>query len=194
MSNGEIIISVVTAVLVVFSLVVSVVIPKRDPGFPGRRNLVTFGIICMVLVGGTLAAVEVYGSEEGHGAEAASGEGESGAEAEGEAPGSDEGPPPDEAPPPGEGPPPAPGPPVGAGDPVAGASVFVTAGCGGCHTLAEAEAAGSIGPNLDESQPPFELVVDRVTNGAGAMPAFSGQLSPTDIDDVAAYVVAATSG
>jgi mono/diheme cytochrome c family protein len=31
-------------------------------------------------------------------------------------------------------------------------------------------------------------VVDRVTNGKGAMPSFSGQLSPTQIADVAAYV------
>ena len=84
MSNGEIIISVVTAVLVVFSLVVSVVIPKRDPRFPGRRNIAAFGVICAVLIGGTLAAVEVYGAEEGHGAEAVL-EGEHGGEAEGEA-------------------------------------------------------------------------------------------------------------
>ena len=188
MSNNEIIISVVTAVLVVFSLFVSVVIPKRDPNFPGRRNLVTFGIICMVLVGGTLAAVEVYGAEEGH-AEAATAEGEPGAPAEGDGEG-----PPAEAPPPGDeaapGPPPAGGP----GDASAGREVFVRAGCASCHVLSDADASGTIGPNLDESLPPFELVVDRVTNGAGAMPAFSGQLGEADIEDVAAYVVSATSG
>jgi mono/diheme cytochrome c family protein len=37
-------------------------------------------------------------------------------------------------------------------------------------------------------------VVDRVTNGSGAMPAFEGQLSEQQINDVAAYVVQATSG
>ena len=31
-------------------------------------------------------------------------------------------------------------------------------------------------------------MVDRVTNGAGAMPAFEGQLSEQQIADVAAYV------
>ncbi len=186
MSNGEIIISVVTAVLVVFSLVVSVMIPKRDPGFPGRRNLVTFGIICMVLVGGTLAAIEVYGAEEHH-AEAATGEGE-GEPAEGEAPPPGDGPP-------AEGPPPAEGSPgAGPGDPAAGEGVFVSASCGSCHALAAAGATGAIGPNLDESMPSLELSVDRVTNGAGSMPAFAGQLSPAEIDDVAAYVVSATSG
>ncbi|MGI9659169.1 MAG: c-type cytochrome [Gaiellaceae bacterium] len=187
MSNNEIIISVVTAVLVVFSLVVSVVIPKRDPNFPGRRNLVTFGLICMVLIGGTLAAIEVYGAEEGHGAEAAVGEGEPGAEEEGTTPAAEE-------PPPGEGPPAEGPPPAGApGDAEAGAGVFVAAGCASCHVLADAGATGTIGPNLDESLPSFEVTVDRVTNGAGAMPAFADQLSGTEIEDVAAYVVAAAS-
>ena len=186
MSNSEIIISVVTAVLVVFSLVVSVVIPRRDPSFPGRRNLVTFGLICMVLVGGTLATVEVYGAEEGHGAEAATGEGEPGASGEGEPAG--------EAPPPGDAPAAAPPAAATSGDPAAGREVFMTAGCAGCHALSDAGASGAIGPNLDESLPSFELAVDRVTNGAGAMPPFSDQLGATEIEDVAAYVVAATSG
>ena len=34
-----------------------------------------------------------------------------------------------------------------------GKEVFTTAGCGGCHTLAAAEATGTIGPNLDTLQP-----------------------------------------
>ena len=37
--------------------------------------------------------------------------------------------------------------------------------CGSCHTLADAGSSGSIGPNLDESMPDYELVLDRVTNG-----------------------------
>ena len=185
MSNGEIIISVVTAVLVFFSLVVSIVIPKRDPNFPGRRNLVAFGLICAVLVGGTLAAIEVYGAE-GHGAEAAH-EGEHG-EHEGEH-GAGEGKmPPEEAPPPVEL-----SPVETPGDLLAGAKVYAAAGCGSCHVLVEAGSTGTIGPDLDASQPSFELVVDRVTNGVGAMPAFAEQLTLLEIDDVAAYVVSATS-
>ena len=75
------------------------------------------------------------------------------------------------------------------GDPVAGKEVFVGAGgCGSCHAFADAGTSGTIGPNLDESQPSFELAVDRVTNGQGAMPSFSGQLSEQQIADVAAYV------
>ena len=75
-----------------------------------------------------------------------------------------------------------------------GEAVFASAGCGGCHTLEAAGSSGTVGPNLDDAQPSFELVVDRVTNGAGAMPAFEGQLSEQEIADVAAYVVESTSG
>ncbi len=80
------------------------------------------------------------------------------------------------------------------GDPTAGKQVFETAGCKGCHTLKDAGATGNVGPNLDQAKPPLDLVVDRVTNGKGVMPSFSGQLSEKQIADVAAYVVEATSG
>jgi len=80
------------------------------------------------------------------------------------------------------------------GDATAGKAVFESAGCKGCHTLKDAGATGNVGPNLDDAKPPLDLVVDRVTNGKGVMPSFSGQLSEKQIADVAAYVVQATSG
>jgi cytochrome c oxidase subunit I len=70
----------------------------------------------------------------------------------------------------------------------AGKAVFASASCGGCHTLSAADAKGAVGPSLDASKPSKALVVQRVTNGKGAMPAFKGQLSPQQIQDVAAYV------
>jgi mono/diheme cytochrome c family protein len=73
------------------------------------------------------------------------------------------------------------------GDPVAGKTVFTT-NCGGCHTLSDAGTSGTVGPNLDDSQPNATLVVDRVTNGQGVMPPFSGVLTEQQIADVAAYV------
>ncbi len=77
----------------------------------------------------------------------------------------------------------------GEGDAAAGKEVFLgTAGCGSCHTLADAGTSGTVGPNLDDAQPSFELVVDRVTNGAGAMPPFEGTLTEQQINDVGAYV------
>jgi cytochrome c5 len=76
----------------------------------------------------------------------------------------------------------------GAGDPAAGKEVFASAGCIGCHTLADAGATGTVGPNLDDAKPSHDKVVERVTNGKGAMPSFKGQLTDQQIEDVAAYV------
>jgi mono/diheme cytochrome c family protein len=80
------------------------------------------------------------------------------------------------------------------GDPTAGKQVFLSAGCTGCHTLADAKATGTVGPNLDQAKPDYRLVTARVTNGKGAMPSFKGQLSDQKIADVASYVVTATGG
>jgi mono/diheme cytochrome c family protein len=80
------------------------------------------------------------------------------------------------------------------GDPVAGKKIFETAGCKSCHTLADAGATGTVGPNLDQAKPDYKLVTTRVTFGKGAMPSFKGQLTDQQIADVAAYVVKATGG
>ena len=79
------------------------------------------------------------------------------------------------------------------GDPVAGKTVF-TANCASCHTLADAGTIGSVGPNLDDSKPSFEHVVDRVTHGEGVMPSFEDTLSEQQIADVAAYVSQTAGG
>jgi len=75
------------------------------------------------------------------------------------------------------------------GDPAAGKEIFLGASaCANCHTLADAEASGTVGPNLDETKPSYELAYDRVTNGRGNMPSFSATLSEQQRADVAAYV------
>ena len=76
---------------------------------------------------------------------------------------------------------------VTAEQPTDGKSIF-TANCGSCHTLADAGTAGAVGPNLDDARPPKDLVVDRVTNGKGAMPSFSDSLDEKQIQAVADYV------
>ncbi len=78
------------------------------------------------------------------------------------------------------------------GDADNGAKVFASAGCGGCHTMEAAGSSGTVGPNLDDSQPDSGLVIERVTNGQGAMPAFSDSLSQREIIDVAEYVSEST--
>ena len=82
-----------------------------------------------------------------------------------------------------------------AGDPVSGKAVFLGAGgCGSCHTLADTGTTGTIGPNLDAASPSVEKAVERVTNGAGIMPAFADTLSEEQIQDVAAYVSSVAGG
>ena len=81
------------------------------------------------------------------------------------------------------------------GDPVAGKEVFLgPSSCGGCHTLADAGTTGAVGPNLDETKTSYELSLDRITNGQGGMPSFSGTLTPQQLADVAAYVSQASGG
>lgn len=71
----------------------------------------------------------------------------------------------------------------------AGKTVFQS-NCSSCHTLADANAHGSVGPNLDDLKPSYATVKRQVTNGGGGMPAFGGRLSGKQIDDVAKYVTA----
>lgn len=80
------------------------------------------------------------------------------------------------------------------GDPTAGKALFLKSGCTGCHTLADAHATGTVGPNLDQAKPDFRRATARVTLGKNAMPSFKGQLTDQQIADVAAYVVKATGG
>jgi mono/diheme cytochrome c family protein len=76
----------------------------------------------------------------------------------------------------------------GNGDAAAGKEVFASAGCGGCHTFSAAGSTGSVGPNLDDASPSFDKVVSQVTSGGGAMPSFKDDLTPQQIQDVAAFV------
>lgn len=75
-----------------------------------------------------------------------------------------------------------------------GKAIFAAAGCGSCHALADANAAGTVGPSLDEAMPTTELAVERITNGLGGMPAFGDQLSAEQIDAVAEYVSSVAGG
>ena len=81
----------------------------------------------------------------------------------------------------------APAKPSGGGGAVDGKQVFAD-NCTSCHTLKDAGATATVGPNLDQLKPPKATVKRQVENGGGAMPAFKGKLSPAEIDAVAAYV------
>jgi len=185
MTGYEVALLVVAAVFIVFALVVALVVPRRRPDFPAR-GLGIFIAICIALfavqMGAVLALAELgEGHDEAEAAETTTEtdttetdttetettETETTETETTETETTD-----------------------GQSDPV-GKVVFETAGCASCHTLADAGASGTIGPNLDESMPPAELVVDRVTNGMGAMPSFSDSLTEEEIQEVAAYVSSA---
>jgi cytochrome c553 len=171
-NQGKLGLGTLAGLLIVFAILSAFYFPRRNPDFPGNR-LGLFVFVTVLLFVGTMAGVIFFAKEEeaAHGAEAA----ETNAATTGEQPTTT-----------------APGQP--AGDPAAGKSVFASAGCGSCHTLKAAEATGQVGPNLDEAKPDAALVVDRVTNGAGVMPSFKGQLDEKQIQDVAAFVVDSTRG
>ena len=66
--------------------------------------------------------------------------------------------------------------------------------CALCHTLADAGAAGAVGPDLDALRPGLETVVSAVRDGVGVMPPQAGFLTEEEIRAVARYVVDATGG
>ena len=174
---------VVAAAFIVFALVVALVIPRSRPSFPGNR-LGLFLAICGVFFVAQMTAVlvlaEVGEADEPVHEETAAGEGTEPTETE-----------PTETEPT-ETEPTETEPTQTAGSDPVGKEIFLgTAGCASCHTLADAGASGTIGPNLDATKPSVELAVERVTNGAGAMPSFADTLSAEQIQEVATYVSAA---
>jgi mono/diheme cytochrome c family protein len=175
LTGYELALGIVALAFVVFALVAALVIPRSRPSFPGNR-LGLFIAICSVFFVAQMTAVLVLAEvgeadepvhEETAGAdttETETTETETTDPSETETTAAE-------------------------GDPTAGKEVFLgSPACGSCHTLADAGTSGTVGPNLDATQPSSELVVDRVTNGFGGMPAFADQLSEEQIQDVAAYV------
>jgi mono/diheme cytochrome c family protein len=168
-TTGKVTLLIVAGLFIAWALITAIWIPKRNPDFPA--TLTVFLVVSGLFLVAQLGAVYWVTSTQEVETEAAE--------------------PPAESTPaetnPAETNPGNPQPGADA-DVVAGKEVFESAGCVGCHTLADAGATGTVGPNLDEAKPPADLVVTRVTNGMGAMPPFKGQLSEKQIQDVAAYV------
>jgi mono/diheme cytochrome c family protein len=163
---GKTVLLIVAITFIVWAIVTAIFVPKRNPGFPKRLDAYILASVIFFLAQMT-TVVWVSETQEVEEAHAAEGTGDHGEEGEGEA---------------------ATPPPAAGGSTAVGKEVFATAGCVTCHTLADAGATGTVGPNLDEAKPSAELVVERVTNGMGAMPQFADQLSEEQITEVAAYV------
>lgn len=167
-SGHKIGLAAVGAAFIVFALVSSFVLPRRTPNFPGRF-LGLYITVSVVFFLAMLSAVLIFGKEKSEAA------GASHATTTAQTT------------------PSTPSTPSTKGDPTAGKAIFTgAAGCSGCHTLKDAGAHGTIGPNLDQLKPPEARIVRQVENGGGPMPAFKDQLSAKQIQDVAAYVYTAT--
>lgn len=81
---------------------------------------------------------------------------------------------------------------VSAADIAKGRTLFGANGCGGCHTLTDAGAAGVVGPGFDGNTgltPAY--VFNTVHDGRNSMPSFAGQIPDADIHTIANYIVAA---
>lgn len=192
MTRNEIILGVVALVLVSFSLVVSIVIPRRNPSFPGR-NVRAFVLVAALLVIAMLAAVEVFGAEHESG-------GQGGAPPEAGAPTETTGATDTGGGETGEAPPAE-----AAGDPAAGKEVFDSAepACGSCHTLEAAGASQTLGPNLDEglADKDADFIRESIVNpdaeiaegfSAGLMPKNYGEvMSDAQLDSLVEYLLEA---
>ena len=193
MSRNDLIIGIAALVLVGFALVVSLVLPRRDPNFPGR-HMGALILIAALLIVAMLTAVEVFG--ESHHVEAVA---ESGPSETQPAPTTSG---PTET---------TPGETTGGptGDPAAGKDIFMTTAqppCASCHTLAEANATGTVGPNLDDvlkgKDAAFihESIVDpdaEIASGftAGIMPAvYADQLDEQQLADLVAFLEQSVNG
>ena len=197
MTRNDVILGIVAAVLVVFSLVVALVIPKRDPGFPGR-HLRLFILVSALLILAMLTAVEVLGESHHFAAagESTPGQTTAGTTTAGTTTAqTTTGTTPTET--------------GGAqtGDPAAGKQIFTATAqppCASCHTLKEAGATGTVGPNLDEvlkgkdANFIHESIVSpnaQIASGfqPGIMPeTYSQQLNDKQIADLVAFLVQAT--
>jgi mono/diheme cytochrome c family protein len=165
---------------VAFALISSFVLPRRNPDFPGK-HLGWYVVLCVVFFIAMISAVLYFDREPSE----ASGETSTTATT---APTTTA----PEATTPATITAPTTPAPASQGDPTAGKAVFASAGCGGCHTLKAAGSTGTVGPNLDQLKPPLDRIVVQVDNGGGPMPAFKGQLTDKQIQDVAAFVYAST--
>jgi mono/diheme cytochrome c family protein len=172
-------IAAMAAVFIVFALISSFVLPRRNANFPGS-GLRWYLVVCVGLFVAMMSTIIFIAREPSTAA----------ASKENTAPPTKT----------------VPSPPA-TGNPTAGKAVFASAGCGACHTFTPAGSKGTIGPDLDKlaesattanrgSLVDFthESIVDPNAYIApgyprGVMPpSFGTSLTKTQIDDLVAFL------
>ena len=199
MNRNDVILGIAAVALVGFALIVSLVIPRRSPGFPGR-HLGALLLVAALLIVAMLTAVAVLGESHHFAAP-----GESGTTAA--QPGTTTAPAPTTTETTSTAPTTTGGGPTG--DAAAGKEIFTTTAqppCGSCHALAEAGATGQVGPNLDDvlkgKDAAFvhQSILDPnavIASGfsAGIMPTtYADQLSEQQIADLVAFLEQSVNG
>ena len=143
--------ALVGAAFIVFALSSALLIPRYRPDFPGRFLRLFVGVTVLFTIG-MLAAVIGFAKESEHkGAEEPTAVSTSG---------------------------PAP-PPAAKGDAAAGKALFASNGCAACHAFKPANAAGKVGPDLDN------LAADAQKANRGSLEAYTHE----SIADPGAYIV-----
>jgi cytochrome c551/c552 len=187
-TNQKLGLAITAAIFIAFSLLAALVIPRSRPDFPGRRGLVPFILVTVILTIAMLGAVEVWAKEDHAAAEA----GHETTETETETTGTTPEPPP---PPPGTATAEEP-----SGSAEAGRAVFSAQGCGNCHAFPPAGSTATVGPNLAEALAGKDAgfirtsIVDpnaEIASGysAGVMPdTYEEQLSPQQLNDLVAFL------
>jgi len=92
----------------------------------------------------------------------------------------------------------------------AGKALFVSQGCGGCHTFKAAGTAGTVGPDLDKvvadaqkaGQPVEDYVRESILDPdkyvapgfpQGVMPPFEGKLTDSQVDELVSFLTGSGS-
>ena len=95
---------------------------------------------------------------------------------------------------------------AGLANATSGEQIFTAGGCAGCHTLAKANATGTIGPSLDElaatageqGGSPEDFVIESVLDPdavvadgfqPGVMPSYEGRLNDEQLQALAEYLL-----
>jgi mono/diheme cytochrome c family protein len=173
-------IAAMAAVFIVFALVSSFVLPRRNANFPGS-GLRWYLVVCVGLFVAMMSTIIFIAKEPSTAA----------ASKENTAPPTKT----------------TPSPPATTGDATAGKAVFASSGCGACHTFTPAGSKGTVGPDLDKL-PESATTANRgsladftresiVDPGAYVAPGYANGIMPTNfgtsltkkqIDDLVAFL------
>jgi len=161
-SGAEITLGLVALAFIAFALTSAFVLPRYRPDFPGKQGLRAYIVVAVLFFVAMMLTVIFVAKEPDESTAAETTNAAATTTTTG-----------------GGGP---------AATLAAGKKVFGSAGCASCHSLKDAGATATVGPDLDTLKPDEARVARQVRNGGASMPPFKGSLSAAQIAAVATYV------